>query len=151
MGTILRAGAIYIVILVVLRVLGKRTLAQVTTFDFVLLLIISETTQQAMIGEDFSVTGAVLAMVTLLMLDLGLNLLKERWPSLDRYIDGLPLVIVENGKPLHERMKKVRVDEQDVLAAARGSQGLMRMEQIRYAVLERSGEISIIPAEEGKS
>ena len=149
MTTVFRAAIIYVSLLLIFRLLGRRALAQITTFDFVLLLIISETTQQAMIGDDFSITNAVLCILTPVTLDLLLSLWKRRWPRLERYVEGMPLVIVENGVPLRERMKKARVDEQDVMTAARATQGLCRMDQIRYAVLERSGGISIIPKEEG--
>ncbi len=149
MDALLRAAAIYLFLLVVFRVSGKRTLAQVTTFDFVLLLIIAEATQQGLIGDDFSVTKALLLVVTLLAIDVALSLLKGRVPRLDRLIESTPLVIVEDGKPLHDRMRKARVDESDVLAAARELQGLERIEQIKYAVLERSGGISVVPYREG--
>lgn len=69
-----------------------------------------------------------------------------RW-NMKRFIDGVPLVIVENGKPLKDLMNKARVDDEDVLVAAREHHGLERMDQIKYAVLERSGGISIIPKE----
>lgn len=149
MNTIFRASIVYVALLVLFRLLGRRALAQITSFDFVLLLIISETTQQAMIGEDFSVTNALLGILTLVLLDLGLSLWKRRWPRLERYVEGMPLVIVEDGVPLKERMEMARVDEEDVLTAARSTQGIGRMDQIRYAVLERSGGISIIPREKG--
>lgn len=145
MDAVLSACAIYAALLVVLRIGGNRTLGQTTTFDFVMLLIIAETTQQALLGDDFSVTNALLLITTLVGLDIGLSLLKRRWPKLDRLVEGIPMVIVENGKPLLDRMHKARVDEEDVLAAARESQGLKRMDQIEYAVLERSGGISVVP------
>jgi uncharacterized membrane protein YcaP (DUF421 family) len=145
---VLRATAIYVLILLVFRISGKRSLAQITTFDFVLLLIIGEATQQALLGNDFSLTNAALVIVTLVGLDIGLSLLKQRYPQLDKVLDDVPLVIVENGKPLKERMDRERVDEQDVLAAARELRGLERMEQIKYAILERSGGISIIPKQD---
>lgn len=145
MDTVFRALAIYLTLMLVLRGSGKRSLAQITTFDLVLLLILGEATQQAMIGDDFSVTTGVLLIASLIGIDMSFAVLKERWPRLDRLIEGLPLVIVENGRPLRQRMQRSRVDEADVLAAARELQGLERMEQIKYAVLERSGGISIIP------
>ncbi|MFO7288025.1 MAG: DUF421 domain-containing protein [Gammaproteobacteria bacterium] len=145
MDTILRAAAIYAALLVVLRIGGKRTLGQTTTFDFVMLLIIAETTQQALLGDDFSVTNALLLIATIVGLDIAFSLMKRRWPKLDRLVEGVPMVIVENGKPLLDRMEKARVDEEDVLAAARESQGLKHMDQIEYAVLERSGGISVVP------
>lgn len=145
MDTIFRALAIYVGLLIVLRASGKRTLAQITSFDFVLLLILGEATQQALIGEDFSITTALILIGSLVAIDMGFALLKEKFPATDAWLEGLPLVIVENGQPLRERMDRARVDDSDVMAAARERQGLERMEQIKYAVLERSGGISIIP------
>ncbi len=148
MDSVLRGLAIYFILLVILRVSGRRTLGQMTTFDFVLLLIIAETTQQALLGEDFSLTNAGLLIVTLMVIDIGLSLLRERWPRVNRIIEGLPLILVENGRPIKERVDQSRVDEEDILAAARESQGIERMDQIKYAVLERNGGISIIPKQE---
>jgi uncharacterized membrane protein YcaP (DUF421 family) len=116
-----------------------------TTFDFVLLLIIAEATQQGLIGDDYSITQAVLLIITLVGIDIGLSLLKEKLPLLDKWMEGVPMVIVEDGKPLRERMRGARVDESDVLVAARERQGLERMDQIKFAVLERTGQISIVP------
>jgi uncharacterized membrane protein YcaP (DUF421 family) len=145
MDSMLRGVILYFILLVILRVSGRRTLGQMTTFDFVLLLIIAETTQQALLGEDFSLTNAGLLIVTLMVIDIGLSLLRERWPRLNRIIEGLPLILVEDGRPIKEGVDRSRVDEEDILAAARESQGIERMDQIKYAVLERNGGISIIP------
>ncbi len=149
MDSVLRGVAIYFILLVILRVSGRRTLGQMTTFDFVLLLIIAETTQQALLGEDFSLTNAGLLIVTLIAVDIALSLLRERWPRLNGLIEGLPLILVEDGRPIKERVDQSRVGEEDILAAARESQGIERMEQIKYAVLERNGGISIIPKQKG--
>lgn len=145
METVLRGVGIYVMLLVVFRIAGRRTLNQATTFDFVLLLIIGETTQQALLGNDFSLTNAFLLVITLIGIDIGLSLLKLRSVKLDQLIDGVPLIIVEDGRLLKQRMAKARIDEYDVLTAARESQGLERLEQIKYAVLETNGGISIIP------
>ena len=145
MDTVFRALTIYVALLVILRASGKRSLSQITIFDFVLLLILGEATQQALIGDDFSTTTGILLIVSLVGIDMTFSFLKEKLPLLDRLIEGLPLVIVEHGRPLRDRMAKSRIDEEDVLAAARELQGLERMDQIKYAVLERSGGITIIP------
>jgi uncharacterized membrane protein YcaP (DUF421 family) len=149
MDAVLRAIAIYLFLLVTFRLAGERTLANLTTFDFVLLLIIAEATQQGLLGDDFSVTKVFLVVTTLVGIDIGLSLLKEAFPKLDKLIEGVPVVIVEDGKPLKERMRQARVDESDVLTAARERQGLQRLDQIMYAVLERTGKISIIPKKDG--
>lgn len=146
MDSVLRAAAVYLILLVILRVAGKRTLAQVTVFDFVLLLIISEATQQALLGEDFSITTAAIVIGTLVLFDIALSMLKQRSPRLDRIIDDTPVVIVDHGRALQDRMRHARIDEEEVLIAAREAHGLERLDQIKYAVLERSGGISIVPA-----
>lgn len=147
MDAILRGASVYIVLLIVFRISGRRTLGEMTPFDFVLLLIIAETTQQALLGDDFSVTNAFLLIITLVSIDIVIAYLKTRFDRFDRFLDGLPMVLVEHGQPLRERLRKSRLDEHDILAAARRSQGLERMDQIKYAVLETDGGISIIPME----
>jgi uncharacterized membrane protein YcaP (DUF421 family) len=145
MNSVLRATLVYVFLLVIFRIMGKRTLAQITTFDFVLILIIGEATQQALLGNDFSIINAWIVIATLMFLELGLSLLKSRWPTLDRVMESHPLVIVQDGRVLEERIRHERVDVNDVLTAARERHGLERLDQIKYAVLERSGGISIVP------
>jgi uncharacterized membrane protein YcaP (DUF421 family) len=120
---------------------------QMTSFDFVLLLIIGEATQNAILGNDYSITTGVLAIVTLVGTDILLSYWKHRSAALNRWLDGLPMIIVENGIPLKPLMDRARIDVEDVLAAARQGPGLERMDQIKYAVIEVGGGISVIPKE----
>jgi uncharacterized membrane protein YcaP (DUF421 family) len=145
MDSVLRAAVVYIVLMVLFRIAGRRTISEVTTFDFVLLLIISEAVQNTLIGEDNSLTNGFLVIFTLVGLNILLSVWKQRSPTFEKLMDGVPIIIVENGQPLRDRMNKARIDDDDVLIAARAQQGLERMDQIKYAVLERSGGISIIP------
>jgi uncharacterized membrane protein YcaP (DUF421 family) len=131
--------------LAVVRASGRRTLSEMTSFDFVLLLVISEATQNAMVGNDFSLTNGALVILTLVGLDIALSLAKSRWERLDRWIDGVPTILVEDGRLLTDRMRLARVGADDILEAARVLQGLERVDQIKYAVLERDGGISVIP------
>ena len=147
MDSVIRGLVVYLFLLVIFRLSGKRTMAQATTFDLALLLIISETTQEAMIDDDHSITNGMLLILTLVGLDIGISLWKQRSKTLEKWVDDVPLIILEDGKPIKERMDKSRVDETDILFAAREAQGLERLEQIKYAVLERSGGITIIPKE----
>lgn len=149
MDSILRAVFVYIFLLVLFRIVGRRTLAEMTNFDLVLLLIISEATQNAMIGSDYSLTNGFLVILSLLGLDISLSLVKMHFPRFERWMDGLPLLLVENGRPLQDVMKWARVDKSDILSSARETQGLGNMDQIQYAVLETNGGISIIPKESG--
>lgn len=148
METILRAVAVYLFLLLIFRAFGKRSLAQITTFDFVMLLIVAETTQQALLGDDFSVISCLLLVATLLLLDRVLSFFKERSAWFEAVAEGRPLVILQDGRPLPERMEKSGVDESDILASAREGQGLERLDQIKFAVLERNGAITIIPADQ---
>jgi uncharacterized membrane protein YcaP (DUF421 family) len=145
MDPVIRAASVYVMLLLLFRLSGKRALAQITTFDFVLLLIISEAIQNALIGNDFSLTTAGLVVTTLLVIDVGLSVLTQRFPRLDKLVEDVPLILVAEGRPIAERMKRARVSESDILDAARQTRGLDRMSQIRFAILERAGGISIIP------
>jgi uncharacterized membrane protein YcaP (DUF421 family) len=147
MDSVLRAAAIYLVLLVLFRVAGRRTLSEMTSFDFVLLLVIGEATQQALLGEDFSLINAVLVIITLIMLDVLISWVTQRSRIVGKLVEGVPMVIVADGKPLHDRMRKARIELADVLEAARHTQGLERVDQIKYAVVETSGGITIIPKE----
>ena len=119
-------------------------LASLTT---VLLLIIGEATQQALLGEDFSVTNAVLVIMTLIAIDVGASLLKRRSERIAYLLDGSPTIVVENGVALEERLAKARLRLDDIMESAREN-GLERVEQIKFAIIERNGKISIIPREQ---
>ncbi len=145
MDTVIRSAVIYLFLLLVLRIAGKRTIAHITTFDFVLLLVIGEATQQALIGPDHSLTTSAVAICTMMFLEVVLSALKGRSVKFSHVLESQPIVIAEHGQLLEERAHKFHVDENDVLEAAREQQGLERLDQVAYAVLERSGTISIIP------
>lgn len=145
MNPIFRGIAIYLFLLVLFRIIGKRSLSESTTFDFILLLIISEVTEQALIGDDYSLTGAFILIITLISVDLVFNMAKEYFPFLGKVAEGAPLIIVDQGKPLKKRMEKCKVSEDDILESARLNCGIERMDQIKYAIIEKDGSISIIP------
>lgn len=145
MDSVLRAAAIYLVLMVLFKIAGRRSLAELTTFDLVLLMVIGEATQQALLGDDFSLVNAVLVIVTLIAIDIGFSLVKQRWLWFSCLLDGGPTILVEQGRVLHRRLKHARLDEEDILEASRSAQGIVDISQIKFAVLERNGKISIIP------
>lgn len=147
METVLRAASMYLLLMVVFKIAGRRTLMEMTSFDLILLLIISEATQQALLGDDFSVTGAGLTIITLIAIDIIFGMLKTHFPRVELLIDGSSLILVEEGKLLPQRVKKAGVSEEDILQSARSTQGLERIDQIKFAILEKTGKISIIPRE----
>jgi uncharacterized membrane protein YcaP (DUF421 family) len=143
MDVILRTLAIYLFLLVLFRLAGKRALSELSTLDFILLLIVSEATQNALIGDDHSlVTGMTV------MMDLGLSVVKSRSATIEKIVEGTPLLLVEHGRVLHGPMRRSLVTEDDVLQSARLTHGLERLDQIRFAVLESSGGISIVPRDD---
>lgn len=148
MESVFRGLAIYLILLVIMRLSGRRTLAQMTAFDFVLLLIIAETTQQALLGDDFSLINAVILIVTLFTIDIVLSYLKQWAPAAGRVIDGVPTVLISLGEPDMRALRRARVGLDDVLEAARQQHGLERLDQIKFAILEVGGNISIVPAEQ---
>jgi uncharacterized membrane protein YcaP (DUF421 family) len=145
MESILRGAATYLFVWLIFRITGKRTLAQITTFDAVLLLIISETTQAALIDDDHSFTNSVLLILSMLGLDVFFSCVKQRFPAIEKVMDGTPLLIINNGELQREAMERERVDEHDILHAARDLQGIGTLAEIEYAILEQTGEITIIP------
>lgn len=145
MESIARGAATYLFVWLIFRITGKRTLAQITTFDAVLLLIISETTQAALIDNNHSFTNSVLLILSMLGLDLFFSCVKQWFPQVEKVMDGAPVLVVDRGELRRETMRKERVAEDDVLHAARELQGIGAMDEIDYAILEQTGEITIIP------
>lgn len=145
MDAVLRTLAIWVVLVLLFRLTGKRTLSQATTFDFVLLLIVGEATQQALLGDDYSITMAAIVIGTLLALDRLTDYLGYRFPKLDKLMESVSVILVDNGTPLKDRMAKAHVTEEEILTFARKAHGLESMAQVKYAVLEKSGGITIVP------
>ena len=146
MGSIIRAITCYAILLLLFRIAGKRSLAKITTFDLVLTLIISEAVQQSLIDGDESVTNGFLLVGTLIGVDIGLSVLKHRFPAVRRIMDGQPVVVLQDGSFLPKHLDKERVEKDDVLASARERLGIGSLTEVRHAVLEESGGISVIPA-----
>jgi uncharacterized membrane protein YcaP (DUF421 family) len=144
MEHVIRGTLVYLFLLVLFRISGKRTLAEVTTFDFILLLIISEAAQQALLGQDYSFTAAAIVITTLVGLDMLMAWISRRSEKVQKMLDSVPLVILKDGK------EKSGIDESEILQAAREHQGLASLDEIEYAVLERSGGITVIPRSEKK-
>lgn len=147
MDSVIRGVVVYGFLLFVFRVSGKRTLSQSNTFDLVLLLIISETVQEALVDQDHSLTHAVLLVLTLVGMSVLLQVLKQLSPGLDKVLEGMPLVLMKDGFFFKDRMRSVRVEESDMIDAARASQGIEGLGEVKYVVIEKNGELSIIKKE----
>lgn len=145
MDAVIRGIAVYLFLLLIFRLSGRQTLSEMSNFDFVLLLIISETTQEAMVDSDHSLTNSFLLIMTLIGTTLLFTILKQKFPRLQKVLESTPVVIVREGQLLKNRMRQLRISEDDILEAARETQGLERIDQIKYAIVESKGNISIIP------
>jgi len=145
MDSVIKAFIVYFVLWAIIRISGRRTLGEMSAFDFILFLIIGGSTQRAITGEDYSLTNALILVSTFVVIEIVLSLLDLGSPAMRRVFEGTPTVLVENGQPMPYRLRRARVTEDNVLEAARRLHGLARMEQIRFAILESTGKISIIP------
>lgn len=145
METVIRGAALYFILLIVLRLSGRRTLTQLTPFDLVLLLIVAETTQQGLLGNDFSLINSLILIVVLFGIDITLSYAKRENPKLGLMLDGSPTVLISLGKPDMKKIRLARVTLDDIMTSAREQHGLERLDQVRFAVLEADGDISIVP------
>lgn len=147
MDAVLKACIVYFALWAIVRVAGRRTLAEMTAFDFVLLLIIGGTTQRAITGQDYSLTNALILVATFVTIDVVLSLIELKSPLVRRILNATPTILVENGRLLTRRMRAARVTEDNILDSARRLHGLERMDHIKFAILESTGDISIIPVD----
>ncbi len=145
-GAVWRPLVLYAALLVIFRTTGKRSLSKATTFDFVLVLIISEAVSSALLSDDHSVTGAKIAVMTLVTFDVALTLARRQWRRVDQLISYEPTLLMHDGQLLEQNCRREGVDRRDIMEAARLSHGIVRLTDIQSVVLESSGELSIIPA-----
>jgi uncharacterized membrane protein YcaP (DUF421 family) len=148
MATIYRAVLAYIILIVTIRAMARRPGGQLTPFELVLIFLIGGISIQAIVADDRSLTNAFVAVATIAMMHAMITFLNQHFPKIGRIIDGTPVIVREGGEWNWKRMVHHGIQEEDVLAAARG-QGLENEAQIKYAVLERNGEINVIE-ESGK-
>ena len=148
MDSVIKSLVVYFVLWLVIRASGRRTLGQLTVFDFILFLIIGGAAQRALMAQDYSLTHAFLVIATFVITDIAVSLLERDVPSLSKILKGVPTVVVENGHVLSGRLRRARISEEEILEAARRAHGLERMDEIKFAIFEANGRISIIPRRE---
>jgi uncharacterized membrane protein YcaP (DUF421 family) len=144
--TILHAIFGYFFLLLVVRVLSRRPGGQLTLFEFVIVFLIGGVVILSTVGKDRSVVNCATAILTVGLLHYTVSAIKSRFPSFGAVVDGTPLTLLKNGEWQLEVMKGMRIDPEDVMAAAR-TKGVSSIHNVAYAVLERNGAISIIKNE----
>jgi uncharacterized membrane protein YcaP (DUF421 family) len=146
----LRTAVIYLFLIVVLRLTGKREVGQMSVLELVVILVISDAVQNSMVGENTTLWGGMIAVLTLLGLDFALKWLTGRSRRVRHVIEGEPRLLVRDGRLLEKALREEGIEPEEVRRAARAN-GLARIEEVRLAVLETDGTISIIPLDEGRA
>jgi uncharacterized membrane protein YcaP (DUF421 family) len=144
LGIVIRTLIIYFVILLGLRLSGKREIGQMTVFDLVVLLLIANAVQNAMVGPDTSLTGGIVAALVLLLVNAAVARVRLRWPRLRRLVEGTPTLLVLHGETIPEHLRREGIDEETLLAALR-EHGVAELSGVEMAVLEIDGSISVVP------
>jgi uncharacterized membrane protein YcaP (DUF421 family) len=143
---VLRTLIVYAALLAGLRLAGKREIGQITPFDLVVILLIANAVQNAMVGPDTSVTGGLIAAGVLIVANYGVAQARERLPWLQRAVEGTPTLLINDGKFVSEHLRREGLEEDEVLMAIR-EHGVSDVKDVRMAVLEVDGSISIVPAD----
>ena len=141
-----RTVIVYGALLVGLRLAGKRELGQMTPFDLVVILLIANAVQNAMVGSDTSVTGGLIAAGVLVAVNYGVALARGRIPLLKGAVEGTPTLLISDGQFVEEHLRREGLDKDEVLMAIR-EHGVAEVKDVRMAVLETDGSISIVPAD----
>jgi uncharacterized membrane protein YcaP (DUF421 family) len=143
MDIVLRGIVVFIFLFVLVRVMGRRELSSLEPFDLILLIILGDAVQQGLTQDDYSLTGAMLAVGTIAILQVSTSWLNFRIPRLRPLLDGEPVVVVQDGKPIERNMRRERLTEEDLAEAAR-KQSIGSLDEVAWAVMETSGSISFI-------
>ena len=144
MDLILRAIVIFFFVFLITRIVGRRELGSSEPFDMILLVVLGDLVQQGVTQSDNSITGAMLVISTLALLTVAVSVLSLRVKRLRPILDGAPLILVEDGEPNTQNLKRQRLQLAEVLSEARLQQ-VTTITDIQWAILESSGQISIIP------
>jgi uncharacterized membrane protein YcaP (DUF421 family) len=145
MDLAIRAAVIFIFILVVTRLMGKRELASLEPFDLILLVVLGDLVQQGVTQDDYSVTGAFIVIAVIAVLQVSMSFLSFRYRTMRRVLEGEPIVIIQDGKPIDRNMRRERLAIDEVMEQARTSAQIVHLDDIQFAIVENSGTISFIP------
>jgi uncharacterized membrane protein YcaP (DUF421 family) len=140
---VVRAAIAFLFIFLLTRIVGRRELNTLEPFDVILLIVLGDLVQQGITQSDYSVTGLILAAGTIAMLTVAVSYVSFRFPRLRPVLDGEPLVVIQDGKVLDANLRRERITESELAEEARGQQ-IASLDDVSWAILERSGKISFI-------
>ena len=143
MDLVLRAAFAFAFILFATRIMGRRELSSLQPFDLILLIVIGDLVQQGVTQSDYSITGIVLVLGTIAIMQVGTSYIGFRFRRLRPVLGGEPLIVVQDGRPIERNLERERLTIEDVAESARLN-GIASLDDVKWAVLERSGQISFI-------
>jgi uncharacterized membrane protein YcaP (DUF421 family) len=144
MDLVLRATVVFLFVLVLTRIVGRRELSSLEPFDMILLIVIGDLIQQGITQSDYSVTGALIVISTLALLTVATSFVNYRLRPMRMVLEGEPVVLVENGRPVERNLRRERISIEELEAEGRQHE-VTRVSDMRWAVLETNGRISVIP------
>jgi uncharacterized membrane protein YcaP (DUF421 family) len=148
MDIALRATVIFVALYLLVRLMGKRELGQMTPFELIVLVVIGDLIQQGVTQNDFSITGAVIAISTIAFWALVMSWASFLWPRAERFLEGEPRVIVRDGELLEDNLRRDRLTRSEIESEMRLA-GIARLADVAWAILEPRGKISFIQRSEG--
>ena len=143
MDIVVRAVAVFAFLLILTRIIGRRELSSLQPIDLILLIIVGDAVQQGLTQDDYSLTGAVLAVGTIAVLQVFVSWVSYRFPRTRPVLEGNPIVVVQDGELIESNLKHERLDPEEVYEQAR-LQGIAHLSEVKWAVLETTGKISFI-------
>ncbi len=144
MDIALRAAFLYAFVVILMRVIGRRELSSLSPLDLVLLIVLGDAIQQGMTQDDYSVTGAVIAVSTIAVVQVGISYLSFRSRRARRVLEGEPVIIIEDGKLIERNLRRERLTEDEIAEKMR-TQQIASVEDVEWGILESSGNMSFIP------
>jgi uncharacterized membrane protein YcaP (DUF421 family) len=144
MDLAIRAVVIYFFIYLLTRIVGRRELSSFGPFDLILLVVIGDSIQQGMTQDDYSVTGAFIVVAVIAVLQVSTSYASFRFRGMRRVLEGEPIVIVQDGKPIERNLKRERLVIDEVMEQARASAQIASLDEIQFAIIENNGAISFI-------
>jgi uncharacterized membrane protein YcaP (DUF421 family) len=138
-----RGVVVFLFLYLLMRMMGRRELSSLEPFDLILLIILGDAVQQGLTQDDYSLTGAMLAVGTIGVLQIATSYANFKFPRLRTFLDGEPIIVVQDGKPVEKNVRRERLTIDDLAEAAR-REGIPKLEDVAWAVMETSGQISFI-------
>jgi len=146
MDLVLRAIALYVFVLVLMRIVGRRELSSLTPVDLVLLIVLGDAVQQGLTQDDYSVTGAILVISTIALLQVATSYLAYRSRRAKKLLEGEPVVLVQDGNLIERNLRRERLRREDVAEEMR-MQGIGAFDEVRWGILESNGKFSFVKAD----